>query len=127
MTVRIHAPIRDATSLSRGVSRLWQQKTPTASRRHELVSLVSTQIMFNQILPAGAGRSFNPSLQGLKRFPESHHRQVVDCSILTHAIDSEKQWLGLNNPPPAGGGIRKTRTCVDTNDTSSWRLESSNS
>src|SRR5262245_9272094 len=37
--------------------------------------------------------------------PESHHRQVVDRSSPTCAIDNGKQRSGLNDPPPAGGGI----------------------
>src|SRR5262245_11463802 len=47
--------------------------------------VISTQIMFNQIPPAGADGSFNPSLQRLERFP---------------AI-----------PPPAGGGWFNPNPC----------------
>src|SRR5215510_10105230 len=36
---------------------------------------------------------------------ESHHRQVVDGSIPACALNNGKQGLGLNHPPPAGGGI----------------------
>jgi len=37
---------------------------------------------------------------------ESHHRQAVDRSIPACALNKRKQMLGLNDPPPAGGGIR---------------------
>src|SRR5215510_14500054 len=40
-----------------------------------------------------------------KNTPESHHRQVVDGSIPACALNNGKQGLGLNHPPPAGGGI----------------------
>src|SRR5215510_2716980 len=36
---------------------------------------------------------------------ESHHRQVVDGSTPACALNNGKQGLGLNHPPPAGGGI----------------------
>src|SRR5262245_35483238 len=114
-------------------------------RCHGLVASISTQIMFNQIPPAGAGGLFNPSLQGLKIFPESHHRQVADCSIPATVFRCRTRELGLNNPPPAGGGIqeysyalcrsglnnpppagggiRKTRTCIETNGARPWHLQ----
>src|SRR5262249_48353708 len=37
--------------------------------------------------------------------PESHHRQVVDRSSPTCSLNNGKQRSGLNDPPPAGGGI----------------------
>ena len=40
-----------------------------------------------------------------KNTPESRHRQVVDGSTPTCALNNGKQGLGLNHPPPAGGGI----------------------
>jgi len=71
---------------------------------------------------------FKPSLATAKMLPESHHRQVVDCSnpaflgFRRKQVGLErstsfrwwdsKKWRpfcrsGLNNPPPAGGGILK--------------------
>src|SRR5262245_29591013 len=79
-----------------------------------------------------------------KNTPESHHRQVVDGSTPTYSLNDLKQGLGLNHPPPAGGGIPGifpvpgrlglndppapaggiwlNIICVDTNGTSPWHL-----
>src|SRR5262245_52005473 len=46
-----------------------------------------------------------PTYRTHKNTPESHHRQVVDGSIPTCELNNGKQGLGLNHPPPAGGGI----------------------
>ena len=86
-------------------------------------------------------RSF-PAYRTYKTTPESHHRQVVDRSIPALALNDGKQGLGMNDPPPAGGGIvgnlsspcrlglndpsapadgiRLNIICVDTNDARSW-------
>src|SRR5262245_13594718 len=77
--------------------------------------------MFNRIPPAGTGGSFNlcsteshrrepvdrsiPAYKDWKDSPESHHRQVVDRSSPTCSLNNGKQGLGLNDPPPASGGI----------------------
>src|SRR5215510_349098 len=51
-------------------------------------------------------RGFQPiGIYTSSGFPKSHHRQVVGCSILTYALNNGKRGLGLNHPPPAGGGI----------------------
>ena len=73
-------------------------------------------------------------------FPESHHRQVVDGSILTyrtHKNTPESHHLpvvglrgifpalgrqGMNDPPAPAGGIRLNIICVDTSESSSWSL-----
>src|SRR5215510_14790191 len=62
--------------------------------------LVSTQIMFNRIPPAGAGGSFNPSLQYLHKLcsTESHRREPVDRSIPAYNI-----YTNYVQPNPAGG------------------------
>src|SRR5262245_66218843 len=70
-----------------------------------LTPLVTPQITFNQIPPAAAGGSFNPDLQNSENTLESHRRQPVDRSIPACALNNGKQWLGMNNPTAAAGGI----------------------
>src|SRR5215510_14790190 len=62
--------------------------------------LVSTQIMFNRIPPAGAGGSFNPSLQYLHKLcsTESRRREPVDRSIPAYNI-----YTNYVQPNPTGG------------------------
>jgi len=48
-----------------------------------------------------------PTYQGLERFPESHRRQPVDSSVPPFAFRYWARRLGLNDPPPAAGGIQE--------------------
>src|SRR5262245_49559067 len=57
--------------------------------------------MFNQIPPAVAGGSFNPSLPGtgkIRGFPPPAGGGIPEYSYVSCRS-------GLNHPPPAGGGI----------------------
>src|SRR5262245_42488563 len=98
-----------------GIYTNYVQPNPTGGSRWIV------QFMFNRIPPAGIGGSFNlcsteshrrepvdrsiPAYKDWEDSPQSHHRQVMDRSSPTCALNNGKQRSGLNDPPPAGGGI----------------------
>jgi len=60
--------------------------------------------------PAGGSRRivhFQPTEDWKDCLNPTHHRQVVDGSSPTCALNNGKRGLGLNDPPPAGGGIQE--------------------
>ncbi len=88
-----------------------------------------------RIPPPAGGGLFKPDLQNGRHFFESHHRQVEDRSSPTCLRQKPRKagfeqsttcrwWdsgsifavgrLGLNNPPPAGGGIREKRRSLSS-------------
>jgi SpoIID/LytB domain protein len=89
----------------------------------------------DRIPPAEAGGLFRPNLQKVRHFFESHQRKLVDCSSPTcwrrklrkagfEQSTGFRWWdsggilavrrLGLNDPPPAGGGIWEKRRSLSS-------------